>query len=250
MGFSALRAHVIVPIDRCPVLAPSMKGVIDIAWKIAEALSPLGKPLDIHATGTLNGLDIDVRGSGPLDPAHLGALVRVAGAVPIARITRHGEMVTQTRRPHDPHGQGIGAAAAGAVSAGDGNGRGHARPARGGACRQGEIGRRPVLRHRPVRAAACRNLPRHRDRQRPGRDRRAYARRAIDARPETGHRATARSVSRPAFGDRALRLRCDRVRSAASGGGGAGARDRQIEMPERDRGVLQRRHLRARCRDC
>jgi 23S rRNA (uracil1939-C5)-methyltransferase len=99
VGFSALRAHVIVPIDRCPVLAPSMKGVIEIAWKIAEALSPLGKPLDIHATGTLNGLDVDVRGSGPLDSNHHAALARVAASGPIARITRHGEMVTQTASP-------------------------------------------------------------------------------------------------------------------------------------------------------
>ena len=99
VGFSALRAHVIVPIDRCPVLAPSMNGLIEAAWKIAEALSPLGKPLDIHATGTLNGLDIDVRGSGPLDSRHLAALARVAGSGRIARITRHGEMVTQTVVP-------------------------------------------------------------------------------------------------------------------------------------------------------
>ncbi len=49
VGFSALRAHVIVPIDRCPVLAPSMTGVIEVAWKIAETCSPLRKPLDIHA---------------------------------------------------------------------------------------------------------------------------------------------------------------------------------------------------------
>ncbi len=99
VGFSALRAHVIVPIDRCPVLAPSMKGVIEISWKIAEALSPLGKPLDIHATGTLNGLDIDVRGSGRLDPKHLAVLARAVEFGPIARITRHGEMVTQAAIP-------------------------------------------------------------------------------------------------------------------------------------------------------
>ncbi len=43
VGFSAPRAHVIVPIDRCPVLAPSMKGTIEIAWKITEALKPAGE---------------------------------------------------------------------------------------------------------------------------------------------------------------------------------------------------------------
>lgn len=99
VGFSALRAHVIVPIDRCPVLAPSMKGAIEVAWKIAETLSPLVKPLDIHVTGTMSGLDIDVRGSGPLDPKRLSALAKVANAGGVARITRHGELVTQTRAP-------------------------------------------------------------------------------------------------------------------------------------------------------
>ncbi len=99
VGFSALRAHVIVPIDRCPVLAPSMTGAIETAWKIAETLSPLRKPLDIHLTGTMNGLDIDVRGSGPLDSNRRSALAKVAASGPVARVTRHGEMVTQTRAP-------------------------------------------------------------------------------------------------------------------------------------------------------
>jgi 23S rRNA (uracil1939-C5)-methyltransferase len=99
VGFSALRAHTVVPIDRCPVLAPSMAGAVDAAWAIAGVLEPLNKPLDIHVTGTLNGLDIDVRGSGPLDAAHAGALAQVAAAGRIARITRHGELVAQVAPP-------------------------------------------------------------------------------------------------------------------------------------------------------
>lgn len=99
VGFSALRAHTIVPIDRCPVLAPSMAGAIDIAWAIAEVLEPLKKPLDIHVTGTLNGLDIDVRGSGPLDAARASGLTRIAASGKIARITRHGEMVSLIAPP-------------------------------------------------------------------------------------------------------------------------------------------------------
>ncbi len=99
VGFSALRAHTLVPIDRCPVLAPSMAGAIDAAWAIADVLGPLKKPLDIHATATLNGLDIDVRGSGPLDPKRASALARVAASRRIARITRHGEMVALIAPP-------------------------------------------------------------------------------------------------------------------------------------------------------
>lgn len=99
VGFSALRAHTIVPIDHCPVLAPGMDGAILAAWKIAETLKPQGKPLDIQVTATDNGLDIDVRGSGPLNTARTAALARAAGAARIARITRHGDMVTQIAPP-------------------------------------------------------------------------------------------------------------------------------------------------------
>jgi 23S rRNA (uracil1939-C5)-methyltransferase len=99
VGFSALRAHTLVPIDRCPVLAPGMEGAIDAAWAIADLLGPLKKPLDIHVTATLNGLDIDVRGSGPLDQARASALARVAASGRIARITRHGEMVALIAPP-------------------------------------------------------------------------------------------------------------------------------------------------------
>jgi 23S rRNA (uracil1939-C5)-methyltransferase len=99
VGFSALRAHTIVPIDRCPVLTPGMDGAIDAAWKIADALKTQSKPLDIQITATTGGLDIDVRGSGALDTARTAALARVASAGAIARITRHGELVTQTAPP-------------------------------------------------------------------------------------------------------------------------------------------------------
>jgi 23S rRNA (uracil1939-C5)-methyltransferase len=99
VGFSTLRAHTLVPIDACPVLAPSMAGTIPAAWAIAEALSPLKKPLDIQVTATMNGLDIDVRGSGPLGAKQTGALARIAEKHTLARITRHGEMVAQRAAP-------------------------------------------------------------------------------------------------------------------------------------------------------
>jgi 23S rRNA (uracil1939-C5)-methyltransferase len=99
VGFSALRAHTLVPIDRCPVLAPGMAGAIEAAWAIADVLGPLKKPLDIHVTATVNGLDIDVRGSGPLDQPRATALARVAASGRIARITRHGEMVALIAPP-------------------------------------------------------------------------------------------------------------------------------------------------------
>jgi len=99
VGFSARQAHTIIAIDRCPVLSPGMSDAIPLAWSIAEALDPLGKPLDIHATQTLGGLDVDIRGSGAIDAAHTAAVARIATKYRVARITRHGEMVVQQAEP-------------------------------------------------------------------------------------------------------------------------------------------------------
>jgi 23S rRNA (uracil1939-C5)-methyltransferase len=99
VGFAALYAHRIIPIDRCPILAPGLAGAIDAAWAIAEALKPTAKPLDIQATATDAGIDVDVRGSGPLTPPLILALARVAETHKLARITRHGELVTQRAVP-------------------------------------------------------------------------------------------------------------------------------------------------------
>ncbi len=99
VGFAALRAHHLVAIDHCPVLAPSLKGAIEAAWAIAEALAAERKPLDIRVTATEAGLDIDVRGSGPLPSGRMTALARLAEQHRLARLTRHGETVAQRALP-------------------------------------------------------------------------------------------------------------------------------------------------------
>jgi 23S rRNA (uracil1939-C5)-methyltransferase len=99
VGFAAARSHRIVAIDRCPVLAPGMRGAIETAWAIAEALGPTKKPLDIYLTATDAGLDVDVRGSGPLTPELMSALAGVAAKRDLARLTRHGELIALTRQP-------------------------------------------------------------------------------------------------------------------------------------------------------
>jgi 23S rRNA (uracil1939-C5)-methyltransferase len=99
VGFAALHSHRIVPIDRCPVAAPGLDGAIEAAWAIAEALRPSAKPLDIHATATDAGIDVDVRGSGLLAPQEALALARIAEAHRLARVTRHGELIAQRATP-------------------------------------------------------------------------------------------------------------------------------------------------------
>jgi 23S rRNA (uracil1939-C5)-methyltransferase len=99
VGFAAPRAHHIVAIDRCPILAPGLSNAIPAAWAIAEILKPANKPLDIQLTATDSGMDVDVRGSGSLNPSRTTALAGVAEKHKLARITRHGELVAQAVPP-------------------------------------------------------------------------------------------------------------------------------------------------------
>jgi len=99
VGFSALKTHHVVAIDHCPILAPGLSGAIEAAWAIAEALAAARKPLDIQVTATDAGLDVDVRGSGPLTAAAMTALARAADRRNLARLTRHGEIVAQRVLP-------------------------------------------------------------------------------------------------------------------------------------------------------
>jgi 23S rRNA (uracil1939-C5)-methyltransferase len=99
VGFSAARAHHIVPIDRCPILAKSLDGGLNAAWAIAEVMDLARKPLDIQLTATDQGLDVDMRGSGALTAPTMSALASVAQRHNLARLTRHGELVAQARAP-------------------------------------------------------------------------------------------------------------------------------------------------------
>ena len=93
VGYAAAGSHDIVPIDRCPILDPHLTGAIEVAWALAEPLISVGKPLDIQVTATDSGLDVDVRGSGPLSTALITRLSRIAEQHRLARLTRHGELV-------------------------------------------------------------------------------------------------------------------------------------------------------------
>jgi len=99
VGFSAARVHHVIAIDRCPVLAKSLDGALIAAWAIAERLDATQKPLDIQVTASDAGLDVDVRGSGPLTTPLTAALARVAAQQNLARLTRHGELIAQARAP-------------------------------------------------------------------------------------------------------------------------------------------------------
>ncbi len=99
VGFAAANSHDIIPVDHCPILDPALGDALEAAWAIAEPLTPTGKPLDIQITATEGGLDVDVRGSGPLPAKMIATLSRVAEQHHLARLTRHGELVLMRNAP-------------------------------------------------------------------------------------------------------------------------------------------------------
>jgi 23S rRNA (uracil1939-C5)-methyltransferase len=98
-GFMEARSHTLIDLDRCPILVPSLVRAPLIARAIGEALKHKAKPLDVQATATLTGLDVDLRGSGALDRRERLAMTAVADANDLVRLTVHGELIVERRTP-------------------------------------------------------------------------------------------------------------------------------------------------------
>ena len=99
VGFAAAGSHAIVDIAACPILDPALSGALEAARALAEVLKPTNKPLDIQVTAASNGLDVDIRGSGPLPTALVATLSKIAAQHRLARLTRHGELVLMRAPP-------------------------------------------------------------------------------------------------------------------------------------------------------
>lgn len=107
VGFMRARSHDIVMIDDCPIFAPAMKGAAAAARALAHDLRGPGKPLDIGVTATLDGLTVDMRGSGPLGLAETRKLIATAEALDLARVSNHGATVIERRAPRVVFGQAL-----------------------------------------------------------------------------------------------------------------------------------------------
>jgi 23S rRNA (uracil1939-C5)-methyltransferase len=107
VGFMRVRSHDIVSIDACPLAAPAMAGAVEAARALARDLRGLRKPLDIGVTATLEGLDVDLRGSGPLDLPETRKLTRTADALDLARVSNHGAVVVERRPPRVAFGEAL-----------------------------------------------------------------------------------------------------------------------------------------------
>lgn len=98
-GFMQARAHTIIEIDECPVLAPSLRDAAKLARALARVLAASGKPLDILVTSTSSGLDVDLKGHGALNDDETQRLVRFALRHDLARLSNHGAVVALQRPP-------------------------------------------------------------------------------------------------------------------------------------------------------
>ena len=99
VGFAAARSHAIVPIEACPLLAPSLANALPAARRIATALEGLGKPLDIQVTAASQGLDMELRGAGRLSERERLGLIAAANAAGLVRLTNHGDLIMQREVP-------------------------------------------------------------------------------------------------------------------------------------------------------
>ncbi|MBE7248913.1 MAG: class I SAM-dependent RNA methyltransferase, partial [Actinomycetospora chiangmaiensis] len=99
VGFMRARAHEVVDILGCPILSPDMAGAVEAARMIGKLLLHTGKPLDFVVTATAAGLDVDLRGIGPLAEPDLRALGEAAASLDLARLANHGEIVIERRAP-------------------------------------------------------------------------------------------------------------------------------------------------------
>jgi 23S rRNA (uracil1939-C5)-methyltransferase len=107
VGFMRARSHDIIGIDVCPLFSPGMAGAIPAAQALSGDLRGLMKPLDIGVTATIDGLDVDLRGSGPLGRAEIQKITHAADALDLARVSNHGGIVIERRPPRVAFGDAL-----------------------------------------------------------------------------------------------------------------------------------------------
>ena len=90
VGFMRARSHEITPLEACPILAPGLAQALPAARAVSQMLNQLGKPLDIVITASLEGLDVDVRGTGKLSFEIEQAVIGLAAKLDLARLVLEG----------------------------------------------------------------------------------------------------------------------------------------------------------------
>ena len=97
-GFMARRSHQLVAIKSCLLLVPALAKAVETAQTLAEALGG-DKPLDIQLTATDGGVDVDLRGHGPISDGKRRVLATTAQHLGLARLTLHHELIIEQTSP-------------------------------------------------------------------------------------------------------------------------------------------------------
>lgn len=107
VGFMAARSHDLIAVEACPVLAPGLDRAPAVAQMLANRMGGANKPLDIQITASEAGLDVDIRGHGPLGDKLRLALTQLAERLDLARLSNHGEVVVERRPPLQQMGKAL-----------------------------------------------------------------------------------------------------------------------------------------------
>ncbi len=108
VGYMAPRSHHLVEIAFCPIAESAIReSAPAVAKALASRLARSGKPLDIQVTASAAGLDVDVRGHGPVHDRDRLGLIELARSLDLARLSLHGDVVVELKSPV----QGMGRAA-------------------------------------------------------------------------------------------------------------------------------------------
>lgn len=113
VGFMAARSHELIAVEACPVLASGLDRAPAVAQMLANRLGGAAKPLDIQVTASEAGLDIDVRGHGPVAGKLRLILTELAERLDLARLSIHGDVVVERRPPLQRMGKALVAPAPG-----------------------------------------------------------------------------------------------------------------------------------------
>lgn len=100
VGYMAARSHHVVEIDHCPIAVPALQRAAPaVARAIGTHLARARKPLDIQITTTRAGLDVDIRGHGPMKDKDRLGLADLAASLDLARLSLHGDVIVERRAP-------------------------------------------------------------------------------------------------------------------------------------------------------
>ena len=106
VGFMARRSHQIIAITHCMLGVPALQAAFSIARSLVEALGG-DKPLDVQITATESGLDVDMRGYGPVSQGKRRVLSHTAAHLGLARLSVHHDLIVEQRPPQLRMGSSI-----------------------------------------------------------------------------------------------------------------------------------------------